>query len=286
MRTRFFGHFLLSQGIITASQLLEAVEYQNQRNSRLGELAVAIGLVTHSDADRINALQSREDLLFGEAAIKLGLMDQGQVEQLLTTQREGHVHLGQALVSLGYLNDTQLAVALERFRRHESESRPTLNLPPDWSGAPLLARMTELAPRLLLRTWDLQSKLDDLRVEADDMLLSDLNTKLELEVEALGIEAEHPLVMLVGVPYAAAHKAASRRASDGRPDDDDLRGLVGALSETLARQLISVVAERGHRLVPGSSARCGERIAVPNGQQGISAPFLTHVGTVVIALIA
>lgn len=279
MRPRFFGQFLLSQGMITAAQLLEAVEYQNQRNSRLGELAASIGLVTHGDADRINALQSREDLLFGEAAIKLGLMEQGQVEQLLTTQREGHVHLGQALVTLGHVNDTQLAVALERFRRHESESRPALNLPPDWAGASLLTRMTELAPRLLLRKWDLKSKMDDLRVAQDELVLSDLNVKLV-------IEGETPAVMLVGVPYAAAHKAAARQAPGGGPDDDSLRELVRALGEALAHQLASVVAERGHRISAGQSARCGERASVPEGQSGVSAPFLTHVGTVVLALTA
>ncbi len=48
MAVKFFGQFLVEQGIVTSEALLNAINLQDKNNLKLGEMAVAMGLITQA----------------------------------------------------------------------------------------------------------------------------------------------------------------------------------------------------------------------------------------------
>ena len=52
MAVKFFGQFLVEQGIVTGEALLNAINLQDKNNLKLGEMAVAMGLITPENIQR------------------------------------------------------------------------------------------------------------------------------------------------------------------------------------------------------------------------------------------
>lgn len=274
----FFGHYLLSQGLITAPQLLAAVEYQQPRNTRLGELAVELGMMTAYDASRINALQAKEDLLFGEAAIKLQLLEREDVQRVLAAQQDLHVLLGQALVQLGYLDEDEVAHAVAGFealvQRHDPED---VELPPDTPEAHLCNALFRLTHRLLTRSWGLANKPAAARVERGDLWLSDRNVRVPLQ-------ADGGLCLLVGVTHEIAVEAARPFAGEAPPGDPQMSEMVLQFGQVLAENLASVMAEQGRRLRPGQAQQVESRVPRPDSALTPIVPYVTQFGQVLVGL--
>ena len=53
MAIKFFGHYLLHENKLTKEQLIEAVDYQAEKNLSLGEIAVNEGLITQAQAEKM-----------------------------------------------------------------------------------------------------------------------------------------------------------------------------------------------------------------------------------------
>lgn len=278
--TRFFGQFLLARGLITAQQLIAAVEYQNKYNSRLGELAVALGMVTPFDAEQINALQSKEDLLFGEAALRLGLLTKEQLDQVLDTQKDSHVRLGQALEALGFLDPVTLGGALGEFMDEEQSRLQGLpKIPTDFPALDMAQALTALSPKMLLRTWNLQTKADALRKDGHEVVLSDINAA------ARGTAGGRRVRLVIGVPYAAAHKIAQgRRAGDG--DSPNLQAMACDFLDLLCSHVASVQTEQGQRLSFERAIPLSSRVPLDDAHSALLFPYLTHLGRVIVGLIA
>ena len=122
---KFFGQFLLEKGAITREQLIDALEYQQSRVLKLGEIAVQQGYLTPEQVKFINEEQKRTDKLFGELAVELGYLTQEQLEKLITIQKNNHIFLGQILVDKGYISGQELSKYLEEFHKLQ---RPIENL--------------------------------------------------------------------------------------------------------------------------------------------------------------
>lgn len=119
MLPQFFGQFLLEKGIIDEDELRTALEYQQRRVVRIGDLAVQKGLLTREQAEQINIEQRRTDKFFGELAISLGFLTKEQVDKLITIQKNNHIFLGDALVELRFLTKEELEKYLYEF--HQSQ---------------------------------------------------------------------------------------------------------------------------------------------------------------------
>ena len=279
-RTRFFGEFLLARGLISTEQLLSAVEYQGKNNPRLGELAKSLGLVTDADAERINGMQQREDLLFGEAAVRLGLLSPTQLDEMLTTQEDSHVRFGEVLETLGYLDAQAIDAALKDYLEEEARrlNRPP-SIPVDFQSHPLLLSVAEFAPKMLLRSWHLQSKPERLRVEYDSIALSDINAVAKVVTEA----QEYRL--LLGAPYAAIHKVSQhlQNASDVTPQQRQT--IVCDFLDVLSSHVASASSEHGLRVHIEPAQATPSHIAVPEGSAAVLAPQLSHLGRILVGLI-
>jgi hypothetical protein len=277
MRKRFFGQYLLSKGLITAPQLLAAVEYQDKYNTRLGELAVALGSVTPFEAQQINALQLRDDVLFGEAAVKLGLLTNEQVSDLLATQRDSHVQLGQALDTLGYMERATIDAALATFEEECSQEPQEVQLPDAIKDKELATLLFDTAHKLLLRAWELPNKPGAVRIEELRLTLSDRNARITLEG---GVDA----TVMVGVPDAAARKAAKRYSGEAEPSDVSLDAVVLDLAGVLCENIASTLAERGRKAQVGFATLQGARATLPPEVRVAVVPYVTHLGQVLVGV--
>lgn len=282
-RNRFFGQFLLSQGIVTTQQVVEAVEYQNRNNSRLGEIATALSMVTAADADRINALQLEKDLFFGEAAIQLGLLSRAQLEEVLAAQQDGHIRLGQALVSLGHLSESALQAALSSFAGQEAERSDTLSsLPVPCDTDPVARALVDLAPKMLRRSWNLSTKRDAALPGLSSVVLSDVNAVAKIS------GAGPCTAVLVGLPYAAAHRAtksaeAVNKASEG--EAPRRRDMACDFLNLLANHVTIVCAEQESHVQIAPAVATGAQVTIEQGKTAVLIPFPSPLGRVLVALV-
>jgi CheY-specific phosphatase CheX len=278
MRARFFGQHLLAHGLVTAPQLLAAVEYQERNDTRLGSCAVALGLVTPFEVEQILALQAREDLRFGEAAVKLGLLSDRELRQVLSRQENAHVPLGEAVVALGFLSMPQIEAAAAEFLALEARIEPeVVTIPDDLPARELAFELFHLAHKLLLRVCDLISKTERLRVVEDVLPLSDRNAGVLLT------GAVETSVMLC-LPDVVAVEVAKRFSGELAPNARDVDRIVLELANLLCGNLQSVMAERGVRLHRTDAEWHGARMSLPPGRRVALVPFLTHRGQVVVSM--
>ncbi|MDH5671004.1 MAG: hypothetical protein OEZ06_02585 [Myxococcales bacterium] len=278
MKARFFGQHLLSKGLITAPQLLAAVEYQNRNNNKLGEFAVDRGLATAFEVEQIRALQTREDRLFGEAAISLGILSPGQVSELVETQRDAHLELGQALTELGYMDCPEVERAAAEFLTEEAQRQPdVVTLPQDLPDREIAFEVFYLANRLLLRACDLVSKTEPVRVMPSPVPLSDRNAGIE-------VSGAHQCMLLVGLPHDIAASTAGRFSGELAPDEAAIDGVVLELVHLLADNLRSVLAERGRRLHLSNAQRLRTPLLLQADRAMTIVPFVTHQGQVLVGM--
>jgi hypothetical protein len=120
MFTQFFGQYLLNKGYLTAGQLHDGLEYQQNVRLKLGVLAVNAGYMTADDADKINEAQKKTDKRFGEIAVDMGYLKEEQVDELLSSQKLGHLLLGQALVDKEYMTLQEFEKAINDYKKDYS----------------------------------------------------------------------------------------------------------------------------------------------------------------------
>jgi len=128
MAAKFFGQFLLEQGLIHRDQLLAALDIQRASNPILGELAQARGMLDASQAQTINEQQRREDRRFGDIAQALGLLTAAQVDELLAQQKAQRKLFGEILVEQGMLGRDQVEQALQAQLAERDDAVQALDL--------------------------------------------------------------------------------------------------------------------------------------------------------------
>ncbi len=113
-----FGMYLFHKGIITAEQLVAALEAQSRDQPQLGQLAIEEGKLSVRDLFMILRVQSdtTQDRL-GETAIELGLMTRRDLAELLMLQSDRQRPLQDILVEQQVLSVEQAQAAIEAFRR-------------------------------------------------------------------------------------------------------------------------------------------------------------------------
>jgi CheY-specific phosphatase CheX len=278
MRARFFGQYLVARGVITAPQLLAAVEYQARNNSKLGEFAVALGLTTPFEIEQIRAFQATEDLRFGEAALKLGVLAPEDIERAASAHETGHVHLGEALIALGYLEPEQVEKAAAAFLAAEAELAPeVLTIPADLPQREVAFELFHLAHKLLLRVCDVASKTERLRVVHDVLPLSDRNARV-------AISGAIQSSVLLCLPQAIAFDVAARFSGEIAPDEAAIDAIVGEMANLLCGNLRSVLAAQGTHIEIARAEHVGARVSMPPGTRVALVPFLTHRGQALVGL--
>ena len=123
-----FGLYLKNKGVITAEQLVAALEVQLATLPRIGQLAMEEGLLTAPEVfDVLHAQRETPQLRFGELALELGLMTPAQLEHLLILQTARKRPIAEILVAKGLLSKEQADREMAEFRSSLAKRRaPTL----------------------------------------------------------------------------------------------------------------------------------------------------------------
>ncbi|MFH0878055.1 MAG: hypothetical protein V1863_07545 [Candidatus Omnitrophota bacterium] len=109
---RKLGELLVENGILTESQLLEALEAQKQKKKILGEVIVQLGFTTQEKLDTALARQFGSKL--GEILISMGLITFEHLQRAIGDQRNSNKSLGEILIDRGYVNEIDLMQGLSK----------------------------------------------------------------------------------------------------------------------------------------------------------------------------
>ncbi len=172
MATQFFGQYLLTRGLLSRTQLLDAVDYQERQNLRLGDYAVKKGFITPADAARIHSAQTTRDIQFGEAAVELGFIKPEQLKELLRAQQADHLYLGDCLTKLGILSAEAVTKELAAYREDQrGQEGDVLRIPDDFPEVAFASEACEITRKMLLRLWGTPTKYGVARTNVTELKL-------------------------------------------------------------------------------------------------------------------
>ncbi len=120
MGIQFFGEFLIDRWVITRGQLIEALELQEYRNLKFGEVAMQKKYLSEEQVKRINDEQKRQDIQFADLAVALGELNEAQAREILTLQKNNHLFLGESLLELGHVTEDILERELSIFKEEQA----------------------------------------------------------------------------------------------------------------------------------------------------------------------
>ncbi|WP_041523486.1 hypothetical protein [Gilvimarinus agarilyticus] len=108
MTTSFFGQYLLLKGIVTGSQLREALALQRELNQTLAQRTLLTGALSQQQLEKLPLSGCESDALFMQIVVNLGWISRSALEALHAEQRTQQLTLGEALVKKEYLSDNNL----------------------------------------------------------------------------------------------------------------------------------------------------------------------------------
>jgi len=113
-----FGLYLKNKGIISAEQLVSAIETQLSTLTRIGQLALEEGIMSPRDIFEVLRAQGESPgIRFGELAIEMGLMTRDDLMRLLMIQSDRKRPVEEILVNHGVLTKQQVKEEMAAFRR-------------------------------------------------------------------------------------------------------------------------------------------------------------------------
>ncbi|MFZ2948880.1 MAG: chemotaxis protein CheX [Desulfuromonadaceae bacterium] len=157
MAVKFFGQFLVEQGIVTSDALLSAINLQDRNNLKFGEMAVAMGLITPTDIQRAHNAQMSRDMRLGDLLVEMGLLTLDQMNDIVTRQNNTHMYIGEALVQVGALTPEGLQKQLDAFKADQAGYvSNSIELPAASAGNSIWEMTADLTHKMITRVLGLQ----------------------------------------------------------------------------------------------------------------------------------
>jgi CheY-specific phosphatase CheX len=161
MAVKFFGQFLIGQGIVSGEALLNAIDLQEKNNLKFGEMAVAMGLVTPAEIRRAHTAQMSRDLKLGYLLVEMGFLTAAQMDDVFTRQKSTHLYIGEALVQAGALTDDELRKQLDAFKADQAEYvSDGIELPITTADNQIWEMTADLTCKMITRVLDLRFRPD------------------------------------------------------------------------------------------------------------------------------
>lgn len=157
MAVKFFGQFLVEQGIVTSDALLNAINLQDKVNLKLGEMAMEMGLITPADIQRAHNAQMSKDMKLGDLLVEMGLLTLVQLNDIITRQKNTHLYIGEALVQVGALTGDELQNHLDAFKADQAQYvSNVIELPITSAHGKIWEMTADLTYKMVTRVLDLQ----------------------------------------------------------------------------------------------------------------------------------
>ena len=116
-RKKFFGEYLIEQGLVNDADVLEALTIQRQETASFEKMACDLGIMDMSQAFKVLTLQAETDLSFMDIALRSGAIDDAQAQLTLACIESEKPAVGEVLVRLGKLDKAVMEQELDRFER-------------------------------------------------------------------------------------------------------------------------------------------------------------------------
>lgn len=157
MAVKFFGQFLVENGVVTREALLSAIELQEQKNLKLGEMAVSMGYLTQADIERAHNAQMSKDMKLGDLLVEMGILTLNQLNDVITRQKNTHLYIGEALVLVGALTNENLQQQLDRFKADQAQYvSDRIELPAQMANTNIWEMTADLTYKMITRVLDIQ----------------------------------------------------------------------------------------------------------------------------------
>jgi len=157
MAVKFFGQFLIGQGIVTGEALLNAINLQDKNNLKLGDMAVAMGLIIPADIQRAHNAQMSKDMKLGDLLVEMGFLTLLQLNDVIARQKSTHLYIGEALVQVGALTSDELRKHLDDFKADQAQYVSNgIELPITSANNPIWEMTADLTYKMITRVLDLQ----------------------------------------------------------------------------------------------------------------------------------
>jgi len=125
-----FGLYLKKKGLISAEQLVDALEAQMATMPRIGQLALEEGIVSPREIFEVLLAQSNSPSeMFGQLAIQMGFMTRNELMQLLMLQADRKQPLERILVAQGALSEQETTAHMLEFRRRMAKRKAEWHVP-------------------------------------------------------------------------------------------------------------------------------------------------------------
>ncbi|OSM01707.1 GspE/PulE family protein [Magnetofaba australis] len=101
------GDQLLQSGLVTQTQLRQALELQNKRDIKLGEALVTLGYVSEDQIEELLGA-ARNRFRLGDLLVAQKLIKPEQLQEALVEQKKSGEVLGRIVVRLGFITEPEL----------------------------------------------------------------------------------------------------------------------------------------------------------------------------------
>jgi len=157
MAVKFFGQYLVEKGIVTRDALLQAIELQEQKNLKLGEMAIVMGCCTQADIDRAHQYQFTKDMKLGDLLVESGILTATQLSEVLVRQKNNHLYIGEALILIGVLTSAQLQQYLDDFKGDQAQYvADRIELPVSIADSAIWEMTADLTYKMITRVLNIQ----------------------------------------------------------------------------------------------------------------------------------
>jgi len=157
MAVKFFGQFLVEKNIVTREALLRAIDLQDQKNLKLGEMAVAMGYITQDDIEKAHNAQMSKDMKLGDLLVEMNFLTLTQLNDVITRQRNTHLYIGEALVQVGAVASDKLQQYLADFKADQAQYvSDGIELPEGIANGKVWEMTADLTYKMITRVLDLQ----------------------------------------------------------------------------------------------------------------------------------
>lgn len=157
MAVKFFGQYLVENNLVSRDALLQAIELQDQKNLKLGEMALSLGYLSQADIERAHTAQMSKDMKLGDLLVEMGIMTSEQLNDVITHQKNTHLYIGEALVQVGALTPDQLQQNLAAFKLDQAlYVTDKIELPVAIANSNVWEMTVDLTYKMITRVLDLQ----------------------------------------------------------------------------------------------------------------------------------
>lgn len=161
MAVKFFGQFLVEKGLVSREAILAAINLQEQKNLKLGEMAVSMGYITQADIDRAHNAQFSKDMKLGDLLVEMGILTLNQLQEVITRQKDTHLYIGEALVLVGSLTSEQLQQYLNEFKLDQAPYvSDKIELPAGIANSRTWEMTADLTYKMITRVLDIQFRAE------------------------------------------------------------------------------------------------------------------------------